>query len=51
MIPMHYGTFRLSLEPMEEPPVRLQAAARAAGVSDRVLLLEEGRTRLFSTAP
>ncbi len=43
-IPMHYGTFRLSLEPMEEPPVRLMEAARNAGLQDRVLLLEEGRT-------
>ncbi len=47
MIPMHYGTFRLSYEPMEEPLQRLQIAAAAAGVTDRVLVLEEGRTRIF----
>ena len=47
MIPMHYGTFRLSYEPMEEPVQRLRAAAAAAGVSDRVLVLEEGKTRIF----
>ena len=47
MIPMHYGTFRLSYEPMEEPVQRLRAAAEAAGVSDRVLVLEEGKTRIF----
>ncbi|HKT25500.1 MAG TPA: MBL fold metallo-hydrolase [Terriglobales bacterium] len=47
MIPMHYGTFRLSYEPMEEPLQRLRAAAAAAGVSDRVLVLEEGKTRIF----
>lgn len=47
MIPMHYGTFRLSYEPMEEPLQRLCAAASAAGVSDRVLVLEEGRTKIF----
>jgi L-ascorbate metabolism protein UlaG (beta-lactamase superfamily) len=47
MIPMHYGTFRLSYEPMEEPLQRLRAAASAAGVSDRVLVLEEGRTKIF----
>lgn len=47
MIPMHYGTFRLSYEPMEEPLQRLRAAAAAAGVSDRVMVLEEGRTKVF----
>ena len=47
MIPMHYGTFRLSLEPMEEPPMRLLAAAKDAGVTERVLLLEEGRTQIL----
>jgi L-ascorbate metabolism protein UlaG (beta-lactamase superfamily) len=47
MIPMHYGTFRLSYEPMDEPVQRLRAAAKAAGVSERVLVLEEGKTRIF----
>jgi L-ascorbate metabolism protein UlaG (beta-lactamase superfamily) len=47
MIPMHYGTFRLSYEPMEEPVQRLRAAAHAARVSDRVLVLEEGKTTIF----
>lgn len=47
MIPMHYGTFRLSYEPMEEPLQRLRTAATAAGVSDRVLVLEEGKTKIF----
>jgi len=47
MVPMHYGTFRLSYEPMEEPVQRLRAAAAAAGMSQRVLVLEEGKTRIF----
>ena len=47
MIPMHYGTFRLSYEPMDEPVQRLRAAAAAAGVSERVLVLDEGKTRIF----
>jgi L-ascorbate metabolism protein UlaG (beta-lactamase superfamily) len=47
MIPMHYGTFRLSHEPMEEPVQRLQAAAVTAGVSDRIKVLEEGKTKFF----
>ena len=48
MIPMHYGTFRLSREPMEEPLQFLRAEARAAGIEDRLLVLEEGVTRSFS---
>jgi len=47
MVPMHYGTFRLSHEPMEEPLQLLDQEARAAGVQDRVVVLEEGRTRFF----
>jgi L-ascorbate metabolism protein UlaG (beta-lactamase superfamily) len=47
MIPMHYGTFRLSHEPMEEPLQLLEQEAAAAGVSDRVLVLPEGVTKLF----
>ncbi len=44
MIPMHYGTFRLSQEPMEEPVERLMAAAKAAGVAGSVCVLPEGET-------
>ncbi len=47
MVPMHYGTFRLSHEPMEEPVERLHAAAAAAGVSEKIRVLEEGVTRFF----
>jgi L-ascorbate metabolism protein UlaG (beta-lactamase superfamily) len=49
MIPMHYGTFRLSQEPMEEPVERLLAAAKQAGVADSVCILPEGETDV--TAP
>ena len=42
MIAMHFGTFRLGREPMEEPPVRLMAEARRLGVEDRVHVLPEG---------
>lgn len=44
MIPMHYGTFRLSQEPMDEPVERLMAAAIRAGVADAVHVLPEGET-------
>lgn len=47
MVPMHYGTFRLSHEPIEEPLQLLEREAEAAGVLDRVLVLEEGVTRFF----
>jgi L-ascorbate metabolism protein UlaG (beta-lactamase superfamily) len=44
MIPMHFGTFRLGREPMEEPPVRLIDDARRRGIEDRVRILAEGET-------
>ncbi len=47
MVPMHYGTFRLSHEPVEEPLQLLNQEARAAGIEDRVVVLEEGVTRFF----
>jgi L-ascorbate metabolism protein UlaG (beta-lactamase superfamily) len=55
MIPMHYGTFRLSHEPMEEPVPRLLAAAEKAGIAEKINVLREGKTlivkpRLAATA-
>jgi L-ascorbate metabolism protein UlaG (beta-lactamase superfamily) len=50
MIPMHYGTFRLSQEPMEEPVERLMAAAKAAGVAGSVCVLPEGETDVTEPA-
>ncbi len=47
MVPMHYGTFRLSHEPVDEPLQLLEREAEAAGVKDRVVVLEEGVTRFF----
>jgi L-ascorbate metabolism protein UlaG (beta-lactamase superfamily) len=47
MVPMHYGTFRLSHEPMDEPLQLLQKEAKAAGIQDQVVVLEEGVTRFF----
>lgn len=48
MIPMHYGTFRLSQEPVTEPVERLKAAAAAAGVASRVNVLAEGDTEVIT---
>jgi L-ascorbate metabolism protein UlaG (beta-lactamase superfamily) len=47
MVPMHYGTFRLSHEPIEEPLELLEREARKAGVKDKVVVLVEGVTRFF----
>ena len=44
MIPMHYGTFRLGREPMEEPVQRLRAEVTRLGLDDRLRVLDEGET-------
>ena len=44
MVPMHYGTFRLGREPMDEPLQRLEAEAARLGIKGRVKVLEEGET-------
>lgn len=44
MIPMHYNTFRLGREPMDEPLSRLLRAAERASLGARVIPLEEGST-------
>ena len=46
MVPMHYNTFRLGREPMEEPLARLLTAAEKAGVLGRVEALGEGERLL-----
>ena len=43
MVPMHFGTFRLGREPMDEPPVRLMAEAARLG-SRAGEVLAEGET-------
>jgi L-ascorbate metabolism protein UlaG (beta-lactamase superfamily) len=47
MIPMHYGTFRLSHEPVDEPLQLLEQEAQSAGIEDQVVVLKEGVTRFF----
>jgi L-ascorbate metabolism protein UlaG (beta-lactamase superfamily) len=47
MVPMHYGSFRLSHEPVDEPLQLLEREARSAGIEDKVVVLEEGVTRFF----
>lgn len=48
MIPMHWGTFILSHEPLNEPIERLQKEARRLGIHDRVIILNHGETFTFA---
>ena len=43
MVPMHYGTFRLSYEPVEEPVQRLLAGAKQQGIENKICV--SGRRR------
>ena len=47
MVPMHYGTFRLSYEPVEEPVQRLTLEAKRRRIEKRICVLEEGVTKFF----
>lgn len=47
MVPMHYGTFKLSHEPVGEPVERLKADAEKRGIAHKVRVLEEGVTEFF----
>jgi len=47
MIPMHFGTFKLSQEPLDEPVKRLLSGARQLGIEERVHVLEEGVAQFF----
>jgi N-acyl-phosphatidylethanolamine-hydrolysing phospholipase D len=45
-VAMHWGTFRLTLEPLDEPPARLAAALDAAAIPrERFWVMEHGETR------
>jgi L-ascorbate metabolism protein UlaG (beta-lactamase superfamily) len=50
MVPMHYNTFRLGREPMDEPLPRLLRAAQHAGVAHQVHPLAEGESWLLPEA-
>src|SRR5260221_547206 len=46
MVPMHWGTFKLTDEPMDEPPARVARAWQSAGrPADRLWRLAHGETR------
>ena len=44
---MHFGTFDLADEPLDEPPRRFLAEARARGVEESTFLMAIGETRGF----
>ncbi len=43
LVPMHYGSFRLGYEPLDEPPARLLASARTHGIEEKILVMTEGQ--------
>ena len=47
LVPMHYGTFKLSFEDMDEPPRWLRELAHENGISQKLRILEEGVPTLF----
>jgi L-ascorbate metabolism protein UlaG (beta-lactamase superfamily) len=47
LVPMHYGTFKLAFEEMDEPPRWLQDLAHVNGLSEKVRILEEGMPTVF----
>lgn len=42
MMPIHWGTFRLSLEPLHEPMTRLNQVVSKTGIEDRVIMRQPG---------
>ena len=47
MVPMHYGTFPLTREPLEEPLDRIMLASSAAGLRHKLAVLEPGQPGIF----
>ncbi len=47
VVAMHFGTFDLSDEPLDEPPRRFLAEARARGLGERAFVPAIGETRAF----
>ena len=47
LVPMHYGTFRLGFEEMDEPPRWLLQLAKEQGLTKKVKILREGIPVLF----
>jgi L-ascorbate metabolism protein UlaG (beta-lactamase superfamily) len=46
-VPMHYGSFKLSFEELDEPPRWLREIAQKENLVDCVRILEEGAPVVF----
>jgi L-ascorbate metabolism protein UlaG (beta-lactamase superfamily) len=46
-VPMHYGTFKLSFEAMDEPPRWLKEIAAQQNLTKRLKILDEGVPKVF----
>jgi L-ascorbate metabolism protein UlaG (beta-lactamase superfamily) len=46
-VPMHFGTYRMSYEPMHEPEERLKIAGSEAGALQNIRILSEGMPQIF----
>ena len=44
LVPMHWGTFDMNIEPFAEPPQRLLQEAQRRGLEDRMKILAPGET-------
>jgi L-ascorbate metabolism protein UlaG (beta-lactamase superfamily) len=47
LIPMHFGSFRLSFEDLDEPPRWLRQLAEKEGLTPKLRVLEEGVPKVF----
>lgn len=47
LIPMHYGSFKLSFEDLEEPPRWLREISREKGIENQVVFMDEGIPKVF----
>lgn len=49
MVPMHYGSFRLSFEPPDEPLIRLRAEISRRNLEGKVVIMDEGVPTQFDS--
>jgi L-ascorbate metabolism protein UlaG (beta-lactamase superfamily) len=47
LVPMHYGTFKLSFEALDEPPRWLKQLAETHGLSRHLQIMQEGVPKIF----
>jgi L-ascorbate metabolism protein UlaG (beta-lactamase superfamily) len=50
LVPMHYGSFKLSFEEMDEPPRWLRDLCHTGGITKHLKVLEEGVPEVFSSS-